>query len=347
MINRRSFLAFTAAGSLAALAGCTTGPTASSTTTGASASSTSSASASGPVTITHALGTTTINGTPKKIVTVGWGEADILVALGVAPIAAPAITWGGNAAKSTDWFDAALAKMGGQAPQRFSDKDGTPVDAIAALQPDLIVGTNSGMTAEVYAKLAKIAPTIAYPKAPYVTSWEESTKLIAQALGRAADGDKLITDTNAAIKDAVAKYPALAGKTASWIYFTPTNLNTVGIYTPLDARPRTLASFGLKDGAGVTALTTGAEKFFIDLSAEKAASIDSNVVIFDQLTGADAATVKANALLGKIPALKNDAFVALTDQQASEAMAVPTPLSLPVAFEKFLPLLAAAAAKAK
>lgn len=347
MITRRSFLTLTAAGSLAALAGCTTGPAASTGGAGTGGASTSAASASGPVTITHALGTTTINATPTKIVTVGWGEADIVVALGVAPIAAPAITWGGNAAKSTDWFDAALAKIGGKAPQRFSDTDGTPVDAIAALQPDLIIGTNSGMTAEVYAKLAKIAPTIAYPKAPYVTSWEDSTKLIAQALGKSAAGDKLIADTHAAIKDAVAKYPALAGKTASWVYFTPTNLNTVGLYTPLDARPRTLASFGLADGAGVAALTAGADKFFVDLSAEKAASIDSNVVIFDQLTGADAATVKANALLGKIPALQHDAFVALTDQQASEAMAVPTPLSLPVAFEKFLPLLAAAAAKAK
>lgn len=343
MLNRRGFLSLAFVGTAAsALAACGTGSS--------SGDSSSQQSASGggtgfPVEIKHAFGTTKITKEPTKVAVVGWGDADVLAALGVAPVAAPEVTWGANANKSTDWFDAQLAKIGGKQPARFSDKDGTPVDKIAQYQPDLIVGTNSGLTKEQYDKLTKIAPTIAYPGLPWGTSWQQSTTMIATALGKKAEGDKLIEETKKKIADAVAKHPELKGKSASWIYFTPTNLNSVGIYTPNDNRPRTLREFGLSEGAGVTALTKSSKAFFVDLSAEKAASIDSDIVVFDELQGAEASKVKANALLGKIPALKDDTYVAVKDQKASAAMSGPTVLSIPVALESFLPQLAAAAKK--
>lgn len=345
MLNRRGFLSLALVGTASsALAACGTGSSSS------DSSSKQGASGSGegfPVEVKHAFGTTKITKAPTRVVVVGWGDVDVLAALGVAAVAAPEVTWGANANKSTDWLDAQLAKIGGKQPARFSDKDGTPVDKIAQYQPDLIVGTNSGLTKEQYDKLTKIAPTLAYPGQPWGTSWQQSTTMIATALGKKAEGDKLIADTKKKVSDAVAKYPELKGKTASWIYFTPTNLNSIGIYTPLDNRPRTLGEFGLSDGAGVAALTKSSKAFFVDLSAEKAASVDSDIVVFDELQGAEASKVKANALLGKIPALKNDTYVALKDQKPSAAMSGPTVLSIPVALESFLPQLAAAAKKVK
>lgn len=341
MINRRGFISVAAMSSIGALAACSTG------SSGDKKSSSATASDGAQVKIKHAFGETTIKGTPKRIVCVGWGEADVVAALGVAPVAAPAITWGGNAGKSSDWFDAQLKKIGGKAPERFTDTDGTPVDKVAGYQPDLIIGTNSGLTKDLYEKLSKIAPTIAYKKVAYGTSWEDSTTMIATALGKDAEGKKLIAETKKKISDAVAKYPQLKGKTASWIYFTPTNLNSVGIYTPADARPHMLSAFGLSDGAGVKKLTADSDKFFVDLSAEKATQIDSEIVVFDQLQGAEPKKVKENALLGKIPALKSDAYVAVTDLKASSAMSIPSVLSIPVALETFLPQLASAAKKVK
>lgn len=345
MLNRRGFLSLAVAGSAAsALAACGTG---SSSGDSASSGAQGSGGAGFPVEVKHAFGTTKITKAPTKVVVVGWGDTDVLAALGVAAVAAPEVTWGANSKKSTDWLDAQLAKIGGKQPARFSDKDGTPVDKIAQYQPDLIVGTNSGLTKEQYDKLTKIAPTIAYPGVPWGTSWQQSTTMIAAALGKKAEGAKLIEETKKKISDAVAKYPELKGKTASWIYFTPTNLNSIGIYTPADNRPRTLGEFGLSDGPGVAALTKNSKAFFVDLSAEKAASVDSDIVVFDEMQGAEASKVKSNALLGKIPALKNDTFVALTDQKPSAAMSTPTVLSISVALESFLPQLAAAAKKVK
>lgn len=343
MINRRGFLSVASLASVGVLAACSTGSSDSSSAN----ESSGSAGAGFPVDIKHAFGTTTIKSTPKRIVCVGWGEADVVAALGIAPVAAPAIVWGGNSAKSTDWFDAQIKKIGGKAPERFSDTDGTPVDKIAEYQPDLIIGTNSGLTKDLYTKLSKIAPVVAYKKIAYGTTWEDSTTMIATALGKSAEGTKLIDETHKKMSDAVAKYSDLKGKTASWIYFTPTNLNSVGIYSPVDARPHLLTTFGLEDGSGVKNLTADSDKFFVDLSAEKATQIDSDIVVFDQLQGAEASKIKSNALLGKIPAIKSGAYVALTDLKASAAMATPSVLSIPVALETFLPKLAEAAKKVK
>ncbi|MDC5696591.1 siderophore-interacting protein [Intrasporangium calvum] len=53
------------------------------------------------------------------MVTLGWSDVDHVAALGVAPLDAPKISWGGNANQSTDWLDAQLATFGGAAPTRF------------------------------------------------------------------------------------------------------------------------------------------------------------------------------------------------------------------------------------
>ena len=48
------------------------------------------------------------------------------------------------------------------------------------------------------------------------------------------------------------------------------------------------------------------------------------------------------ALLGQIPALKSDHFVASADNAVALTMSSPSPLSMPVALEKFLPKIASA-----
>src|ERR1700710_1690495 len=123
-----------------ALTGCTTGSPASdpagSTTTKVEADAF-------PVTIKHAFGETTIGKAPTRVATLGWSDQDNAVALGVVPVGATKLTWGGNAKGSSDWFDAAVEDMGATAPTRYDDSDGAPIDEIAQLRPDLILATNS------------------------------------------------------------------------------------------------------------------------------------------------------------------------------------------------------------
>ena len=48
--------------------------------------------------------------------------------------------------------------------EQYSETDGIDFDAIAALNPDVILGVYSGLTQEDYDKLSEIAPTVAYPE---------------------------------------------------------------------------------------------------------------------------------------------------------------------------------------
>lgn len=344
MINRRGFFSLAAVGAAATLAACGTGDGDSKSS--ASGSAGASGSTDGfPVTIKHALGATKVEKAPTKIVTAGWSDADVLASLGVVPVAAPAVTFGGNSAQSTDWFDAKVKELGGTAPQRYSDKDGTPVDKIAEYQPDLITGTNSGLDAATYAKLTKIAPTIAFPKLAYGTSWQDSVKMIAEAIGKKSEGEKVTKDTQAKVDGALDKYSDLKGKSVAWVYFDPAKLNSITVYTLNDNRPRGLADFGFKTPSFVTKASEGSDKFFTELSAEKASELDADIVVFDAVDDATTKKITSNELLSKIPAFKNGTYLALSDTVASEAMASPTPLSIPVAIDKFLPLLDKAAKK--
>ena len=197
-----------------ALSACSTGPSA--TTDGATSSATGSDSASTasdafPVTVTHALGETVIEAEPTRVATIGWTDHETLVSLGVVPVGAVEITWGGNAEGSTDWFDEAVAELGGEQPTRYDDSAGAPIEEIVALEPDLILATNSGLTQEEYDTLTKVAPVVAYPEAPWSTSWQDSLELVGEAVGRSDRAAEVEAETNALLEDAGAEYPEIAG----------------------------------------------------------------------------------------------------------------------------------------
>ena len=147
----------------AALAGCSTGSTSGTEAAAEPTSTTSVDPDAFPVTIEHALGTTTIESEPRRVATLGWVDQDHALSVGVVPVGAIEISWGGNEQLSTPWFDEALEELGGEQPTRYSDADGAPVEEIARLAPDLILATNSGVTAKEYQQLSKVAPVVAKP----------------------------------------------------------------------------------------------------------------------------------------------------------------------------------------
>ena len=79
-----------------ALAGCSTGST--EATDAPEAGTTSQVDADAfPVTIKHAFGETTIEEEPTRVATLGWSDQDAALSLGVVPVGATKLTWGGNA----------------------------------------------------------------------------------------------------------------------------------------------------------------------------------------------------------------------------------------------------------
>lgn len=344
MPSRRHVLAAAPAAALLALAAaCSTGP-AGGTTSSAGATATANAAAY-PVTITHAHGETTIPAAPTRVATIGWADADTVAALGVTPVGAPKITWGGNAKGSTDWFDAQLATLGAKDSDvtRYDDSAGIPFDAIAAVRPDLILGLSSGVTKEEYDKLSKIAPVVAYTTAPWGTPWKEQVTTIGKALGQEQQAAALAADTEKAIADAKAKHPEIAGKKAAWAWFSPTDLSTIGLYTTADLRPQMLREFGFVDSPTVVDLSKAdPSAFSVNLSAEKASTLDADLVVFYAEEGAGADAITGNALLGQIPALKSKQYVASADNAVALSMSLPSPLSVRTAVDEFLPKIVSA-----
>ena len=108
------------------------------------------------------------------------------------PVGATKITYGGNKAGSTDFFDAKVEELGGEAPARYDDTDGIPFAEVAKVSPDLILATNSGLTKADYDKLTKIAPVVAYPDVPWITPWRTSLETVGKALGRSDEAAQVL-----------------------------------------------------------------------------------------------------------------------------------------------------------
>ena len=326
------------------LTGCTTGPSNAGDnqpkTDGTSGTQTSSAAY--PVTIKHAFGEATITSEPKRVVTLGWTDADHVAALGVAPVGAPKVSWGGNANMSSDWFDKQIATFGGAAPTRFDDTDGNPVEEIAQLQPDLILATNSGLTKEEYDKLSKLAPVVAYPKVAWGTPWRESLDIIGKALGRTDKAAEIAKATDAVIASAATKYPQIVGKTFIYGYIAPTDRSQIGYYTPTDLRPRMLEDFGLKAAPVLAELTGDSTEFYRLVSAEKATTLVSDVFLTTIDDDAEVPALRKDPLVGQVPAIKSGALVAPKDRRINLTMSSPSPLSIPYAVDLFVPLVAKA-----
>jgi len=195
----------------AALAGCSTGSTADRKETPEAKSSVDADAF--PVTIDHAFGSTTIEQEPQRVATIGWAEHDFVLALGVVPVGASRQDWGANSAASSPWFDEKLAEIGADAPTRYADADGIAFDAIAQLEPDVILSTYWNMTKKDYRRLSKIAPVVAFPEAGFTTTWQESLELIGKALGRSTAAQELAEATDQAVAKTAAEHPELAGKT--------------------------------------------------------------------------------------------------------------------------------------
>ncbi|WP_432509806.1 iron-siderophore ABC transporter substrate-binding protein [Kineococcus sp. SYSU DK001] len=292
-----------------------------------------------PVTIEHALGSTTIEAEPQRIVCLGWGSQDVVWALGGQPVGIPEITYGGNPDGTLPWweghFDADATTF---LPNPTSGE--LPFEQITALTPDLILAVYSGITAEDYATLSKIAPTVGYPDQPWLTSWQDQTTLVGKALGKSAEAEELVADAEDDLATRAAATPSLKGKTFSYVYVTPENLS---VYLPGDSRVDTLHELGLVDAPGITALADAQDVFYTELAKERVRDVDSDLIVgYGTLTRDQ---LRADPVYATMPAVAADAVAWIDDEQLVTATSA-TLLSLPWALDRLVPLLDAAAAKA-
>lgn len=334
-------------GVLAVLAGCSTGSV---DGPGAGGSSTDvERQGEFPRTVTHAYGQTEIPEAPQRVATISWVNADVSLALGVVPVGMPRNSFGANANGTTDWFDAELEAVGGEMPTLYSETDGINTEAIAALEPDLILGAYSGMTAEEYETLSKIAPTIAMPEGDvaFGTAWQDSTRLIGEALGRSDAAEDLIADVEGQIEAVASDNPGINGTTFVYGTVDPAAAEKIYAFTDVDNRPRFLEQLGMVQAPVISeASSVSPEEFAVTWSPERSDELVSDILVTYAASPDVRQAIESDPLLGRIPAVEAGRMVVQTDEQQVLSISASSPLSLPWALENVVPNIITAAEQA-
>ncbi|WP_026567844.1 ABC transporter substrate-binding protein [Bacillus sp. UNC41MFS5] len=145
-------------------------------------------------TVEHAMGSTTIKGTPKKVVILTNEGTEALLALGVKPVGAVQ-SWLGD-----PWYDHIKNEMDGV--EVVGVEGEVNVEKIASLKPDLIIG-NKLRQEQVYDQLSAIAPTVF--SETLRGDWQENFKLYAKALNLEEKGNQVLSDFDKHIADLKGK----------------------------------------------------------------------------------------------------------------------------------------------
>ncbi|MCF7551521.1 iron-siderophore ABC transporter substrate-binding protein [Pseudonocardia sp. WMMC193] len=293
---------------------------------------------SGGVTIEHVFGRTTVPPDPVRVVTLGVTDADAVLALGVTPVALTGYGFYGEQGGLGPW-----ARPLVQGSPVLLDSTEPDLEQIARLAPDLIVGVSAGFEQDVYDRLSAIAPTVARPvgTVAYAVPRDDQTRVIARALGREADGERLIAQANAAFAEAVAANPGFAGRTGTAVL--PYD-GKYGAYTPGDSRGQVMAALGFSLPPAVAARDTG-ERFYVEVAPEQAGIMDGDVLVMLADQPAARAAVDADPVLQQLPVV-TDGRMVVPDLDTRGAMTYNSVLSVPYALDSLVPQLAAAVSKA-
>ncbi|MFC4810885.1 ABC transporter substrate-binding protein [Paenibacillus sp. GCM10023250] len=145
-------------------------------------------------TVKDVMGEAVIKGTPARVVVLTNEGTEALLALGVKPVGAVK-SWTGN-----PWYAHIAKDMEGVTV--VGEESQPNLELIASLKPDLIIG-NKMRQEKVYEQLKAIAPTVF--SETLRGAWQSNFKLYAEALGKKAEGDKIIADYDARTADFKAK----------------------------------------------------------------------------------------------------------------------------------------------
>lgn len=301
-----------------------------------------------PIAIKHAFGETVIKSKPKRVATVQWANHDVALALGVVPVGFSAANYGvQDGSGLLPWTVKKLKELGVDKPNVFQDTDGLDFEAISDADPDVILAAYSGITKEDYEILSKIAPVVPYQKTPWVTTWREQVLFNATGMGMKTEGEQLIKDTEKLIKDKASKYPGLQGKKVVWTNFSAKDLSKINIYTPADPRGSFLVELGMKYPESVTKLITDASSYSLKLSAENADALNDADLLIGYGDESLYQAVKADPLLGKIPAVQRGSVLFIGNGTPLAASGNPNPLSIAYTIDEYLGLIQGALDKIK
>jgi iron complex transport system substrate-binding protein len=291
-----------------------------------------------PVTVEHRYGSTRVPTEPKRVVTVGLTDQDAAIALGMTPVASQ--PW--YAEKVVYPWAAEVAP--GARTELLPMADALDVEAVAAQDPDLIIGITGDVTEEQYAQLSEFAPTIVSPKGrdAATTTWQEQTLMVGRAVGREDRARELVAEVEAAFADAAGRHPEWKGATAvlasqfveGQLLVYPADSSASSFLTSLGFESSPELDEHMDDTYGVPALST-----------ERLSLIDVDFVLWDGVRkNLEAAGLFDVATYQRLAVVREDRMVFPTEAVA-DALSFKNVLSLPWALERLEPLIAEAFAR--
>lgn len=265
--------------------------------------------------------------------TVGVTEQDTVLALGVTPVGVT--EWYGEQPYATwPW---AQDELGDAQPEVLETTDSFQYEAIAELEPDLIVGTNAGLDEESYETLSAIAPTIAHPSdAPlYFSPWDDQARLIAAALGASDEMEAIIEDIDAQFAEAREAHPEFEGVDAIFLQNSYSEGNAIAYQEGLSTDFLTDLGFSIPPVLDDFA-TEG--QAYIPLE-QLSVLDDGDVLLWATEEPEDRPNLEAEPLYNNLRAVQDGKLV-FTDGVTAGAIYFTSPLSLPFVLDQIVPAFA-------
>ncbi|WP_307860925.1 iron-siderophore ABC transporter substrate-binding protein [Curtobacterium flaccumfaciens] len=300
------------------LAGCASGSSSSESSSG------SSSDGAFPVSITTGLGTTTIDSQPKRVVALGWGDAETALELGVQPVGASDwLAFGGDGVGP--WLKDAYTKS----PKIIQTLEPSYED-ILKLNPDLILDVKSSGDKDRYDKLSAIAPTVAIPKGGenYLASTEQQTTMIAKALGKESEGKKLLSGLDDAYAAARKAHPDFEGKTAVVGAYSSEGF---GAYASTDSRSSFMKNLGFTIPSAID--KEAGKAFSVTLSDENLDLLDADLTLILPIY-VDASKAESDPLFQKVPSVEAGHYIVFDDKDVSSAFSMGTTAAIEWALDK-------------
>jgi iron complex transport system substrate-binding protein len=296
----------------------------------AAASGSGSAPGAFPVTVETAFGPVEVPEAPQRVVALGWSDAETALALGVQPVGASDwLAFGGEGVGP--WAEG----LYDQAPEIIETLEPS-LEAVAALDPDLILDTRSPATQERYDALSQIAPTIGQPEGvgAYLTTWQQQLDLVGQALGREEQAGELQAEVEQQFAEAAEAHPEFESTEVAVGAYTSEGF---GAYVRGDTRVDFMEALGFTNKTAIQDLA--GESFFVSISEEQVPLLDAPLTVVFPIF-VEAAQITGNPLWQSLPSVQQGNALVLEDQTLSNAFSSGSALGTQYALENAVPLFA-------
>lgn len=295
-----------------------------------------------PLSQCNAFGTTKLESEPKKIVSLTAVDTDILLSLGIVPTATELQSRMPNGIAPE--LAKAASDLGGSIDTKIDTTDGVPLEKVASLAPNAIVGTFWWNMSDDYGNLDKISPVITYPTADgdQSTTWEDKTRVVGAAMDRKSKAEQVIAKTDDAITNARNENSEFTGKTVTFAVVHSPSLISIQNYPGSNAE-KFFHGLGFKDNPNLSDVT--AKDAQQGIALENIGKLDADIVLLAYAARPDQAnnrsTVESSAPFKALNAVKTGHYREL-DASRAYSLAYPSPLGVQENVRVLVPTIAEA-----